>query len=425
MAASPAYDIAIAGAGFVGISLALALSSGENAANAPFSVALIDPIEPKTAAQEKFDGRALFYSPASKILLRYLGVWQKMEPHAEPVHDLLITDGQLERGPSSLHLHFGEDLMPDNTGGGNGASPIGYMVENRHTRIAFNERLAEVPAIKRHIPDKVTGFEAGPATASLQLETGAAVTATLAIAADGRNSRLRTMAGIKTITHSYKQKNIVTIIEHEKPHNGIAHDYFLPGGSFAILPLQNNRAAIAWTEPEDIADTIMAMDDAGFAHQLQKRVGDFLGAIKPVDQPQCYPLGLMLAHDYVTERLALAGDCAHAIHPLAGQGLNMGLRDVAALVDVIRDTRRLGLDIGSQMSLERYQAWRRFDNTAMAGFMDGLNRVFANNNPLLRMARDLMLDGINRISPLKAGLIKAASGRLGKIPSLMTPPPSF
>jgi 2-octaprenyl-6-methoxyphenol hydroxylase len=241
----------------------------------------------------------------------------------------------------------------------------------------------------------------------------------LIAACDGRHSPLRRDAAIETIAWDYPQASIVCTVEHALPHRGVAVEHFLPAGPFAILPMTGNRSSIVWTEHAALAPELMALAAAPFVVELARRFGDFLGEIAVIGRRWSYPLSLMHARRYAAERLVLVGDAAHVIHPIAGQGLNLGIRDIAALSELIIDARRLGLDIGDSQALEHYQRWRRVDNLILAGVTDGLNRLFSNSFSPLRLARDMGLAAVDRMPPVKRLLMRHAMGMVGDLPRLV------
>ena len=301
---------------------------------------------------------------------------------------------------------------------------MGYIVENRVIRRALYDRLAALDAVVLRAPAAVAGVEATDGGVTVRLDTGAAVAATLLVAADGAASPLREQAGIRCTTWRYKQTAIVCNMRHERPHRGIAHERFLPAGPFAVLPMTDagdghHRSSIVWTEDSEQAPDYMALDDEAFSAELGRRFGAHYGAVA-VDGPRAaYPLRLQHAERYTGPRLALVGDAAHVIHPIAGQGWNLGLRDIAALAEVVVDARRLGLDIGADTVLARFQRWRRFDNVLLAGMTDALNRLFSNDIAPVRAVRDLGLGAVNNIRPLKRFFIRHAMGTVGQLPRLV------
>ena len=399
------YDVIIAGGGFVGMTLALAL-----AALAPkgFCVALIDAEPPQ---KDKVDARASALSAASKGLLSVLGIWPELAGDAQPIASIDITDSSLNAPLRPHFLGFDDDHRPGESGA--------YMVENADLARALSAAVTREPAIAVFAPDSVTGFSARPFAIEVERANGDAASAKLLVAADGKRSRLREAAHIKCVSWSYPQLGIVTAVKHEKPHRGKAVQHFLPGGPFAILPLKGNCSSIVWTEDKATGNAIMAADEASFLAELAKRFGTKLGAIVLAGPRQSFPLDFQVARRFVAERLALVGDAAHAVHPLAGQGLNIGFRDVAALTEIVVEGARLGLDIGASGLLERYERWRRFDSAFSATVIDGLNRLFSNDNAPLRALRDLGLGVVDRAPWLKRALVREAAGFSGNVPRLL------
>jgi len=329
-----------------------------------------------------------------------------MSAHAQPIHDIRVSDGD-----SKLFLHYDHRDL--------GELPFGYMVENRAIRRALFTTATAHAGITSRTNTTVENLDRGVGAVVAGLSDGTEVRATLAVAADGRFSPAREAAGIGVAGWSYPQSGIVCTVAHERDHRGIAHERFLPPGPFAILPLSGRRASLVWTEHGDLAPAIMALDDAGFAAEMRQRFGDFLGATEIVGPRWSYPLALHHAERYIDNRLVLIGDAAHGLHPIAGQGLNLGFRDVAALVEVVVDASRLGLDIGDAHALERYQRWRRFDNVVLLSVTDGLNRLFSNDIDPIRLIRDLGLAAVDRLPALKRMFMEHARGTVGKLPRLL------
>jgi 2-octaprenyl-6-methoxyphenol hydroxylase len=397
-------DILIIGGGLVGLTLATAFG------RAGLSVLVVDREPPATAAADAFDGRGSAIAWGSAQVLRGIGVWAGLEAHAEPIREIRVSDGA-----SLLFLHYDHREL--------GPHPLGYIVENRFTRRALYAAIAQTPAVTLLAPDNVTTLERLATHVEARLQAGGVARARLAIAADGRASPTRTAAGIGITQWRYDQTGIVCSIAHEKPHHGIAHERFLPAGPFAVLPLPDaedgtHRASLVWTERADLAPAMMALPDDQFAAEIALRFGDTLGDLRVAGPRWAYPLGLLQAETYIARRLALAGDAAHAIHPIAGQGLNLGLRDIAALAECIVDAHRLGLDIGAASVLERYQRWRRFDNIALMAVTDGLNRLFSTDLAPVRLARDIGLAIVNSLPPLKRFFMRDAMGVVGDLPRL-------
>lgn len=395
-------DILIAGGGLNGLSMALALRS------AGFAVTLVDQMPVKTRANAKFDGRSYALAIASKHVMTALNVWDQIaEP--QPILGIKVTDGRAGQAPSPLMLAFDHAEIEE--------GPMGFMVEDRKLRPALLA-VAKDAGVVQLDKDSVVGEAADASGTVVTLASGKTLRARLLIACDGKTSAIAARAGIRRTGWSYSQTALVCAISHEKPHHGIAHQYFMPAGPLAILPLTEDRASIVWTEKTGRADAIQAMSDAEYLEELRPRFGTFLGDINLAGDRFTYPLSLSLASSFVGDRLALVGDAAHVVHPIAGQGLNAGLKDVAALAQVLTDARRRGEDIGRADVLARYQQWRRFDTAALAVATDGFNRLFSNDNSLLRAARDLGLAATNAIPGLRRGLIREAAGLTGDLPRL-------
>lgn len=392
------FDIAIVGGGMVGLTLALGLE-GVGA-----RVAVIERASLNDMAEASFDGRGSAIAAGSQRILDGTGLWELLKEDAEPILEIRVADGA-----SQLFLHYDHREV--------GEGPLGWIVENAHIRRAFAQAVALSDVIvfeNTALAD--ARFEARSTT--LKLVDGRTVDATLAIAADGRQSALRKLAGIEAVRWSYPQTGIVCAVTHEAPHHGIAHEHFLPSGPFAILPMTRNRSSIVWTERNDLAPAILELDDDDFSAELKRRFGDSLGDVRVGPQRWAYPLSVVHARDYVAPRVAAIGDAAHAIHPIAGQGFNLGLRDVAALAEIIVDRLRLGLDPGDTEALMRYQKWRKPDNMMMIAATDSLNRLFSNDVAPVRMARDTGLALVNQLPPVKRVLMRHAMGLVGDLPRL-------
>lgn len=400
-------DILVAGGGYVGLCIAVSIRSA-----APgLSVAVVDP-QPLEAIET--EPRCSAIAAAATRMLERLGVWQHIAGDAQPINEMIVTDSKLSDVTRPVFLTFADEAPQD---AGIANVPFAHMVPNRSMIKALRARARELGVA--FVTDHVAGFATGPADTEIVLGSGATWRARLLVAADGVRSKLRDMAGIGTVHWPYDQMGIVVTVAHERDHHGRAEEHFLPAGPFAILPLKGNRSSLVWTERTQDARRLMEADDLTFELELEQRFGHRLGAIRAEGPRRAFPLGLTLARDYVKERFALAGDAAHGMHPIAGQGLNIGFRDAAALAETVVEAHRLGLDIGSLAVLERYQQWRRFDTVRMGVVTDVLNRLFSNDNPLLRLARDVGLGLVDRMPGLKRRFIDQAAGYGSDIPRLL------
>ena len=396
------HDVAIIGGGLNGPLMAIAL------AHAEIGSALIDAGTPEIQSEPGFDGRAYALSLSSVRMLEALGLWDSLVGSAQPILGICASDGRPGEGASPFILDVDHAEIEE--------GPMGYIVEDRVLRPALLSA-AQAHGLITHMPQ--TRVIAQTTNGRLELDSGESLTAHLISGADGRGSGTATRAGIKRMAWDYGQIALVAAIEHEKPHHGIAHQFFMPAGPLAILPLPGNRSSIVWSERAEDADRIAALPEAEFLDHLRPRFGDFRGEIALAGARYRYPLGLSLAESFVAKRVALIGDAAHGIHPIAGQGLNLGFRDVAALAEVLTEAKRRGEDIGAQQVLARYQRWRRFDTAALAMATDGFNRLFSNDNPLVHAVRDLGMGAINAAPALKRRFIREAAGLTGDLPKLL------
>jgi 2-octaprenyl-6-methoxyphenol hydroxylase len=396
-------DVVIAGGGFAGLALALALRQG---LGPTFRILVADPA---FAADAKPDLRASAIAAAARRMFETLGVWDAVAGTAQPILDMVVTDSKLKDAVRPVFLTFAGEVEP--------GQPFAHMIENAPLVAALADR-ARAQDIELRA-SALTRFEQRPGNILVSFGDGRVTQARLLVAADGARSRVREQAGIATHGWSYGQSAIVTTVAHEREHNGRAEEHFLPAGPFAILPLTGRRSSLVWTETDTEAERIIALPDDEFHVALERRFGLHLGEIGVVGARRAYPLGLYIARAFVAERIALVGDAAHVIHPIAGQGLNMGLRDIAALAEAIVDAARLGLDIGAADVLERYQRWRRFDTMAMGIATDGLNRLFSNESDVLRLLRDVGLGLVDRMPGLKSFFIREAAGVTGEVPKLL------
>jgi 2-octaprenyl-6-methoxyphenol hydroxylase len=394
-------EVLIAGGGLIGLLL------GTACASAGVEVAIVDPMDPAAVLDERFDGRCSAVAYGSRRVLEALGLWSDIAARAEPIVEIRVADDQ-----APLFLHYDHRQLETD-------APLGYVVENLVLRRALLDRARSLRGLS-FIPRVTVGsVETSVFSAVTLLSDGRRLACRLVAAADGQKSPLRHGASISTVEWRYPQTAIVTTVHHERPHRGIAVEHFLQAGPFAILPMTGNRSSIVWTEGAELATRLAGLSEAAFTTELAARFGDFLGTVEPIGPRWTYPLGLMVAERYVARRLALVGEAAHVIHPIAGQGLNLGIRDVAALSELVVDTRRLGLDIGDDTLLARYQQWRRLDTLLLAAVTDGLNRLFSNAITPVRLVRDLGLAVVHRVPPLKGLLMRDAMGIVGDLPRLV------
>ncbi len=368
-------------------------------------------IDPKPMHILDKDPRASAIAAAASRMLDQLGGWSQIKDRAQPINEMIVTDSKLRDVVRPIFLTFGGEVTD--------GEPFAHMVPNGAMLPALYEA-SKALGVDFATPDSAATFQTSIDEVTIDLESGGTIVAKLLVAADGVRSRLRDLAGIRTNHWDYGQSGIVTTVKHERPHNGRAEEHFLPAGPFAILPLAGNRSSLVWTERTADAKRLVESDDFTFELELERRFGHHLGKLELDGPRNAYPLGLTLARDFVKPRFALAGDAAHGIHPIAGQGLNMGFKDVAALAEVLVDARRLGQDVGAYDVLERYQRWRRFDAFQMGVVTDVLNRLFSNDNDLLRAARDFGLGLVERMPALKSTFIKEASGFAGPAPKLLS-----
>jgi 2-octaprenyl-6-methoxyphenol hydroxylase len=416
-------DVVIAGGGFAGLALAIALRQGLGDS---FKVVVADPAlgnsradDPLRRSASAASARASAIAAAARRLFETIGVWDKIANDAQPILDMVVTDSKLQDALRPTYLTFEGEIEP--------GEPFAHMIENHLLLDALVERANAEGVELRAVA--VANFAAGANRIEVRCADsprwragaagGASFTAKLLIAADGARSAIREAAGIHSHGWNYRQSGIVTTVAHERDHHGRAEEHFLPAGPFAILPLKGRRSSIVWTEERHEAERVVALPDNEFHDELERRFGLRLGEIEAIGPRHAYPLGLAVARSFVADRLALIGDAAHVIHPIAGQGLNLGLRDVAALAETIADAARLGLDPGGPDVLERYQRWRRFDTMAMGVATDGLNRLFSNRSDALRLVRDVGLGLVDRAPALKRLFIREAAGLTGEVPKLL------
>ena len=396
-------DVVIAGGGFAGLALGIAL---RQALGSAFAIIVADPFIGRDGSG---DLRASAIAAGARRLFETIGVWEAVAQEAQPILDMAVTDSRLSDKVRPVFLSFGGEVEP--------GEPFAHMIENRDLVAALTAKARELGIVLKSAA--VTGFESTSGQVAVRFPDDTDTPARLLVAADGARSRLRELAGIPTYGWTYPQSAIVTNVAHERDHGGRACEHFLPAGPFAILPLKGRRSSIVWTEETQAAEQIVALADDLFHAELERRFGLELGEIEIIGPRRVHPLGCSVARSFIGDRLALIGDAAHVIHPIAGQGLNMGLRDVAALAEAIVDAARLGLDPGSSEVLERYQRWRRFDTMMMGMATDGLNRLFSNRSDALRLVRDVGLGLVDRLPGLKHLFIREAAGVTGDVPKLL------
>jgi 2-octaprenyl-6-methoxyphenol hydroxylase len=397
-------DILIVGGGLNGPCLALAL------AQAGFSSVVIDALPEAKRTSAEFDGRSYALALASVRMLGALGLWDELEDHAQPVLEVKASDGRAGEGAAPWFLHLDHSEIEE--------GPMGHMLEDRHLRRALIGAMDAEPRVT-HLPGAEVVAQSTDGVAEVTLADGRTLTGRILVGADGRRSGTAQRAGIRRTGWDYGQTALVCAIAHEKPHDGIAHQFFMPAGPLAILPLPGNRSSIVWSEKSERAAEISALDDEAYLEALRPAFGDFLGKIELAGERYSYPLSLSIAESFVADRLALVGDAAHGVHPIAGQGLNLGLRDVAALAEVLADAKRRGEDIARADVLARYQTWRRFDTATMAVATDAFNRLFSNDNPALRTLRDLGMGVVQAVPGLRRRFIREAAGLTGDVPRLL------
>jgi 2-octaprenyl-6-methoxyphenol hydroxylase len=387
-------DMLIVGGGYVGLSAAVAVKQA-----APHLA--VEVIEAAPEGVWEKDERASAVIAAASRMLDVFGAWQEILPDAQPINRMIVTDSRTSDPVRPVFLTFDGDVEE--------GRPFAHMIPNVSMVRALRNACARLGITIRHGVSG-TGFVTGNTATTLSLSDGSEVETRLLVACDGVRSKLRDMAGIKTVSWKYDQSGIVATVEHERPHDGVAEEHFLPSGPFAILPLTGNRSSLVWTERTADAERLIASDDLVFEEELQRRFGHKLGELRVAGGRKAFPLGLTLSRSFVAQRFALAGDAAHGIHPISGQGLNLGFKDVAALAETVVEADRLGLDIGSLNVLERYQSWRRFDTFRMGVTTDVLNRLFSNDVGPIRIARDLGLGIVERLPGVKSYFIGEAAG---------------
>lgn len=401
----PAGDVLIVGGSLNGATLALAL------ARAGLEVTVIDALADADQAAAGFDGRSYALALASVKMLSALGLWADLKPDAQPIVEVKVSDGRPGEGAMPFILHFDQAEIEE--------GPLGQMVEDRHLRRVLLAAIEAHPRIARRPSSRVADQRAGGSRAVVRLDDETSLSAPVVVGADGRQGPTAGRAGIGRRQFGYGQSALVCAVAHARPHGGVAHQFFMPEGPLAILPLKGNRSSVVWTQGRRQAAAVQALDDEGYLQVLRPRFGDFLGALSLEGDRYAYPLGLSLAESFVAPRLALVGDAARALHPIAGQGLNAGLRDTAALAEVLVTARRRGEDIGAPDVLARYARWRRFDTATLALATDGFARLFSSDNALLRIGRNLGVGVVQAVPALRRGFMREAAGLTGDVPTLL------
>jgi len=398
-------DIVIVGGGLIGSAMAIALSS------IGFDITVVDKQSNKLTKPQNFDGRAYALSHASTRMLKVLGIWNYFKENAQPILDIKVSDGRVGDGVSDWFLHFDHQELEE--------GPMGHLIEDRYIREALKTDIEMSKQINYIYNTEVISQTVKDSGVSLNLSDGQVLRAQLLVGCDGRNSKIAQLSNISHVGWSYNQTALVCALSHEKQHFGVAHQFFNPSGPLAILPLKGNKSSIVWTETKDRAKSINDMSDEDYLNALSPVIGSFLGCINLVGDRFSYPLGLSLADSFIAKRTVLVGDSAHGIHPLAGQGLNLGLKDIAALTEVLALAKRRGENFSSKQVLERYQKWRRFDTSVMAVATDSINKIFSNDNIILRSMRDIGLGSVNATPQLRRSFMRHAAGLSGDLPKLL------
>jgi 2-octaprenyl-6-methoxyphenol hydroxylase len=404
------HDVIIIGAALNGLAMALAL--GGNALRRRLSVALVDARDPRDALRRASDGRASAITLASRRMFEAMGIWPAMQPFAEPVKRIIVTDSKGAASDRPVLLQFEVESAA-------GQSSM-LLFDNRDLLESLVTSLQSSPNISLYSGSAVKDVDIRTTgLARARLMDGRELKAPLIIAADGARSPTRIAAGIELTGWDYGQSGIVTSFRHSLPHHGRAEEHFSAEGPFALLPLTDNRSSIVWTCRQETAARLIATPQQEFEGALQTQIGSHLGEIRLLTPPQAYPLGMWIAKEFHRPRLALIGDAAHVVHPLAGLGLNLGLKDAAALAECIADAFGLGQDIGSEQVLSRYSIWRRFDTVSTAIAMDGFNQLFSNEVALLKLVRDAGLKLTQTSAAAKALFVREAAGMTGELPKLL------
>lgn len=400
------YDIIVGGAGIVGSTMALAL------ANQGLSVAIVDERPSINSTELKFDGRAYALSSTTVKMLSVLNVWEQLVKNVTPILDIKVSDGVAGRGAAPFYLHFDHHDLE--------SGPIAYMVEDRFLKGRLIEEIMSNKSISKVFGSKILKQNANEEVIEVELRNNLKIYGKLLVGADGRLSAIGERSGIKRSTFNYQQTGIACAVRHEREHFGEAHQFFMPAGPIAILPLQKKISSIVWTEKKEKADYLMTLSDEDFVQELKTRFGNFRGQIGLKGERYFFPLSLSISKTLISHRVALIGDAAHAFHPIAGQGLNLGMRDIASLTEIVTLARRCGEDFGKYDVLERYSNWRNLDRLTFCGFTHAINKVFSNDLFILRALRGIGMGAINNISPVRRSLMRVASGKGGELPSLMS-----
>ena len=399
------FDVIVGGGGLIGCIVSLALS------RSGLSVALIEGPHRTKKSGKKFDGRAYALALASKRMLCALDLWDAVKSNAEAIVNIKVSDGAIGNGASPLYMHFDHQELED--------GPMGYMIEDRFLRIELSKNLKSNALIDKFGSKSIVDQKTHKGFIEVKLDSGQVLKAKMLIGSDGKNSAIGKRAGLRRLTHNYKQISLVAAVSHQYQHFGEAHQFFVPAGPIAILPLPKKRSSVVWTEDEITAKKVMELNDNKFLDELKDRFGDFRGNISLNGDRFSYPLSLSISEKLTSDRVVLIGDAAHSLHPIAGQGLNLGFRDIASLAEVITVAARRGEDIGSLDVLKRYSSWRNLDRISITAVTHGVNKLFSNDNSVLRLSRDLGMAAINLLPSLKRSLIKEASGVSGDMPLLM------
>jgi 2-octaprenyl-6-methoxyphenol hydroxylase len=405
-----AADVAIAGGGFVGLALALALAGPEREASG-LEVTVLDAAP--AGGDERPDQRASAITAASRRMLMRLGAWGGLDALAQPVAEMVITDSRLDEAARVPFLVFQTEK------GAVDGTPAAWIAENAHLAKSLRKAVGQNRHIAVRHGARVTGFARDGAGVAVETDGGGSFRARLLVAAAGAGAGLDRLAGIRGIAWDYDQWALVATIRLTRDHAAKAVQHFLPAGPFAMLPLRKRRGSLVWTEKREEAQRLIALDEPAFIAELTRRLGHRFGTLSLDGPRQGFPLGFFMAREFVAERFALAGDAAHRFHPLAGQGVNLGFKDAAALAETAIEATRIGLDIGSLAVLERYQRWRRFDAAGLALATDGLNRLFSNDSDMARIARDVGLGLVERWPDLKRAFVREAAGDTGTLPRLL------